>query len=734
MKNSREHRLNFFKGVFGWTEGYACVVVKDIIDDAIEHSWYHWPQETKEMLDFIESRLERQAHFWFATALYDTPGDRHRSNAKTSTLVHVDLDECSPNLLLVPPSFITQTSPGKYQAFWKLDRDVEPTVAEEINTRIAYAHREQGADMCHDAGHLMRIPYTPNYKYGGAPDDIPIVAILDSVYGKFRTSEFNCYPAVKAIRFLEKSDELPDVSDLDTDDIQARYATSLDDGFYTLYYTTPAESDGLESRWSGALWSLMQKCVEAGLNKRETFVLATNASCNKFARDGKPPINVWQDVNRAFLKHMEKMQLAPTNSTENPDFLTEQETVQVQQRETFIERYIEWAKDITDAPVQYHQAGAFITLSSLLAGSTYVATSHERVYPNMWFMILAGTTLTRKSTAMRTAMSLVKDVYPEAEMATDGSVEGLLSALQDRAGQPSIFLRDEFTGLLDSIANKDYMAGFAEQLTKLYDGDGVKRLLRKEVIDVRDPRFIIFAAGIKSKTQELLTEEHVLSGFIPRFVFISADAKIENIRLTRPPSQEINHDARELLKNELVDMWNHYDSKTVISRNGQAVGTLSTQFEASLTPEAWARYNIFERAMMDTAQSSGLDFLMPVYVRLTVSTLKAALLIAASRQREQGVIVEELDILHAIYYCQRWREYASEIINGVGKTYDERVIDKIFSYVGSSTSGVTRAELMKVFRLDMKRADLMFGTMVQRNMIYRLEVSGQTKYRRVGVA
>jgi hypothetical protein len=738
LATTREQRRTFFKYLFGVNEGFLCMAVKDVIDGStVHHTWYLYPNDLDGLLNAIEEQSQqRQAHFWFGTALYKEPNRRVRQNIATSNFAHADLDECDPKYLKLPPSILIQTSPGRFQAYWVMQDPVSPTIAEDINTRIAYAHKEQGADMCHDAGHLMRIPYTPNYKYGQASES-PVVTIISSTPGIYRPADFKIYPAVKALKFLEQSNELPDTLPTDSaQEIIDRYGESLSDKFYNVYYVAPPDdSDALESKWSGSLWSLMQYCIEAGLTKEETFVVANTSACNKFKRDGKDELALWQDVNRAFVKHIEKMQLIASTQTVIPELLTEQEVHRVQNRETFVERYINWAKGMTDAPTQYHQAGAFVILSSLLAGNMYVSTSHEKVYPNLWFMLLAGTTLTRKSTAQRTAMHLAREINPEIDLATDGSVEGILSALSDRPGEPSVFLKDEFTGLLEAIAHKDYMAGFVEQLTKLYDGDSIRRVLRKEVIEVRDPRFIIFAAGIKDKIQQLLTEEHVMSGFVPRFIFISGDATIKDIRLTRPPSIEVNLDSRELLKNELMDMFLHYHNKTEIHKGGKLVGTVPTDFEASLSPEAWARYNVFERQMMETADSTGLGFLMPVYVRLTVSTLKAALLLAASRQREEGIIVEELDILHAIYYCRKWREYASEIINGVGKTYDERLIMKIYDYIGNNDlSGVPRAELMRVFQLDYKRADLIFGTMTQRNMVYQMDVHGQRKYRRVGVS
>src|SRR6201999_3023795 len=98
--------------------------------------------------------------------------------------------------------------------------------------------------------------------------------------------------------------------------------------------------------------------------------------------------------------------------------------------------------------------------------------------PNLWFMILGDTTLTRKTTAMDLAVDLLMDVDPDVILATDGSIEGLMQGLSTRPKRPSIFLRDEFSGLLEMMTKWDYYAGMAEVLTKLYDGKMQKRILK----------------------------------------------------------------------------------------------------------------------------------------------------------------------------------------------------------------------------------------------------------------
>ena len=355
-------------------------------------------------------------------------------------------------------------------------------------------------------------------------------------------------------------------------------------------------------------------------------------------------------------------------------------------------------------------------LSALMSANMVLPTSFGNIAPNMWFQLLADTTLTRKTTAMNLASKLLNEVDKNAFMASDGSIEGILSALKERSGRTSLYMRDEFSGFLDAMVHKDYFSGMMEYFTKLYDGDSIKRLLRREEIVINNPVFLMLTAGTKTRTSTILTEEHISSGFIPRFVFITAVPDPDMVRPIGPPIDR-NTEARDLLKNELMDLYTYYTRPREMIYEGRTAGTIPPMFEVNLTPEAWKRYNAFETQMTNTALASGLGHLTPVYDRLAKSTLKAAMLIAASRQRNNTITMELDDLLHALYYCSHWYGYANEVVSSVGMSQSERLIEVLHTEVNSTLGGVTRAELMRRHKMDMKQADLIFGTMLERGMI-----------------
>src|SRR5690606_31714710 len=123
------------------------------------------------------------------------------------------------------------------------------------------------------------------------------------------------------------------------------------------------------------------------------------------------------------------------------------------------------------------------------------------------------------------------------------------------------------------------------------------------------------------------------------------------------------------------------------------------KWSAELTPEAWARFNKLEASLMAAGvKSDRPDLLTPVYARLSISALKAAVLMAASESTEDIITVEEIHILHAISFAAKWREYAIDVINGVGKTQSERDIERVYTSI-QKQPGITRSALMQSYHL-----------------------------------
>lgn len=697
-------REGFFKVIFDrvTTGGYICLARRVAGKGAFSEKFFRWPEELKDMLRFIDESVMTH-DMWFCPMMFDAQ-ERKKEHVDVCPLIWADLDTCPVEALLIPPSVYLETSENRTQALWLLEHPADPVDGEAISKRIAYFHAEAGADKSGwDLTQLLRIPYTLNFKYSPPP----IVQISGSGGGT-RLPDFDVYPVV-----LEDESAMwpfPDQWE-ESQTILDRYKHDVDPAVWRLIQLQPDDD------WSKSLWHLEMLLCESDLAREDIFSIVRDAACNKYRRDGRSDRLLWREVCKAWAKVKERNALIPDASVfKNPDLLSDGDLRAIQKDRTFIEDYIDWAAGVGDAAQAYHQAGAFVCLSGLLAGRVRLPTSYGIMVPNLWFLLLADTTLTRKSTAMDLAIELLVDIDSDVVMATDGSIEGLFSALSFRPSQPSIFLRDEFSGLLDQMTRRDYYAGMAETLTKMYDGKFQRRQLRREVIEVRDPCLILFAGGIKTKVLQLLQYEQVTSGFIPRFIFITAKSNIGALRPLGPPSRG-TLEGRQRISEYLHKLRSMY-VKPLEVKVGATVTTTKMMFDAQLTPGAWELYNTMELKLLESGVKSIVqDLLTPTMDRLAKSGLKAAVLIAASRMRER-VIVDEGDILHAFQYVIGWREYAMEVISNVGLTQQERGIGVIFNAI-KRNPGVLRSTLMQTYHLTKRDADQIFDTLEQRGLVNR---------------
>jgi hypothetical protein len=711
----------FFQFIFGEETGYLCVATLNARNRGFQEAFFSYPDD----VDSAVKHCERQmfvAEVYFCPTLLREP-KRQKEYVDTSLVLWADADDCHPDNFNVRPTLIVESSPKRWQTYWRLDKAIHATDAESLNKRIAYAHAEQGADKSGwDLTQLLRVPGTNNHKR----------AQTEGIH-KVRLTEAKPelkYPVETILQAYPAGEESAQAEQLpmpqghleSAEDILERIKLSVNPRVWTLQ-TDVVEKGGRSQR----LWQLMLLLFDAKLTAEEVFVVAWEAECNKFRIDNKGKDLFWKDVLRAKADY-EGHGKAPATPVkieddyiliQNAPLLTQEERDWCRANPTLIEEYIEWAKGIGDAAWQYHQAGGFVILSTLLAGTVKLPTSFGTLLPNLWFMILADTTLTRKTTAMDMAIDLLVEVDPECVLATDGSIEGLMTSLSMRPGRPSIFLRDEFSGLLDALTKKDYMAGMLETLTKLYDGKFQKRVLRKETLEVRDPVLILFAGGIKERILSLLSFEHINSGFLPRFVFITAESDVTRLRPLGPPTQKTLGKRQELIA-QLRKIWRHYNmTQADDPPENLPPGhfRLPKVWNAELTDEAWIRYNKIEAAMMETGlQSNVRDVMTPTFDRLCKSGLKAAVLLAAADRLEDKVVVTEQDLIRAFYYVEQWTMHTIEVIKNIGKTTQERTIEKVYGTI-KRRPGILRSQLMQNFRLTAREADTILVTLEQRGLV-----------------
>lgn len=712
-----EARLGVITSVLGDTKGFVCVAAIAAADRSFQQKFYKYPQDLRKLNDWVERNLGH-SNLYFCPHILKK-AERTKEVVQSCRVVWADLDQANPDLIDPYPSIVIKTSPSKFQAYWLLDRHVDPYVAEDASKRIAYEYESLGADTSGwDLSQLLRIPYTYNYKYAAPGDAAPLVDIV----------AFNEDLEFEIDIFAHKFDAVPGEVEIppfsykklpkkQPNQILQEHQNHINEAIIDMYRNPPVKD------WSSVLWKLECSLFEAGLERGEVFVVAKNAACNKYLRDDRADMALWREVCKAEgrTKELESVLFDTTTferEKQQLGLLTTEEWEAIDNN-SIVDKYVKWASSVTDADPKFHKLSGFMLLSVLLGHAVRIPTDYGKMGVNLWGILLANTTIARKSTSMRLAMDFVEDIKPESFLASDGSIEGIMDALSFRPGKVSVFLRDEFTGLFQRLqSTRDYHAGMAEDFAKLYDGDSLKRVLRKETILVNDPVFCLFAGGIRDRIFDLINPDIILNGFLPRFIFAISNKTDFTYKSRRPKAQR--DDEKNLMRDRLWQMYSKYQHDMVVHNPDGKQQIYPKTWDFDLTPEAWDRFDQIERKLGEVGMGSSMpELVTPFLVRLTDSILKCSALLAAARTdpQEQEPAVEVSDLLKAASYAETWAEDAIEVCASADESSSERLMQKIVKYVEQYPEGVLRSTIMRMYRLSAAQMDFIMDTLSQRGLL-----------------
>ncbi len=149
---------------------------------------------------------------------------------------------------------------------------------------------------------------------------------------------------------------------------------------------------------------------------------------------------------------------------------------------TWVYDYVAVHEPLTDAPLQYHAAMAWGVLSCVLTGQFYLQFQGDKLNPNLWVLIIGPAGTSRKSTCLKFAKRVVKEVRSGIQLSERFSTEGLimeLEMLKDDGQRGGLSVLNEFSLLL-TLLDRDFASGSAEILCSLYDGAPVSYATKKD--------------------------------------------------------------------------------------------------------------------------------------------------------------------------------------------------------------------------------------------------------------
>lgn len=197
----------------------------------------------------------------------------------------------------------------------------------------------------------------------------------------------------------------------------------------------------------------------------------------------------------------------------------------------FLDEYTSYASKLTDAPLDFHRFVGYSVMSTVINKGIYFPFGDTRIYPNLWIILLAPSSLYRKSTAIAIGRRILTEFNKNLIFPNEFSQEKILEVLSQ---QPQgVFYFYEFLTFM-GLLQRDYMTGTKAFFTEMYDcPPDYSRVTKGQSFYIKDPFINILSATTLDWFLEQVKEGDMAGGFLPRFVIIPALIKPKSMPL--PP-------------------------------------------------------------------------------------------------------------------------------------------------------------------------------------------------------
>lgn len=295
----------------------------------------------------------------------------------------------------------------------------------------------------------------------------------------------------------------------------------------------------------------------------------------------------------------------------------------------FIKTLVEHLDD-AESPTSYIVWSGITTIAAILRDNVYYKYKHGKVYPNIYTIIVAGSSATRKDLPIRVAERLIRDVGNTKLVAGRTSIQASMKVLSENytndkghrlKGASGILLSKELSDLIvdDPVAMKI--------ITDWYDCHDIweNNLIGSGVSKLENICVSILAASNDILFQEVFKSAEVYGGLLARsFIVSESKRKKKNSRMF----DDGNHtDLYPLLLEHLFRI-TKYKGEVKLTEN------------AKKYYDDW--YNSIEDEKFDRAG---------VIARMHTGVLKVSILLAAARS-DFDMEVKETDVEESLDLCQ----------------------------------------------------------------------------------
>jgi hypothetical protein len=419
----------------------------------------------------------------------------------------------------------------------------------------------------------------------------------------------------------------------------------------------------------------------------------------------------------------------------------------------WLAQYMDWAGTTgNQTPMIFHQAAGLWLLATAVGRRLYgEAPWGVKIYPNLYLMLVAGTTFYRKSTAYKLAEQVARQAIPHMLMPTPGSPERFQEALAGR--MPSNFdklvreqqerltkaqpfaaqrglLKDEVAGLFGAINKRDYMVGMKDLLMELYDcPDYFDKDTQAGLNIVENAALSILGVTTPASLSCAVSTGDWDNGLLIRFALLSPEPNYAE----RPAAKQYRTVPQSLI-DDLKALHERLPAPQQSETGMTAPGSLR------LNVQCWQQcqeYGDWLRRMCDPGRDTELDDrLKGVYGRMHVQAFKLASLFAALDWLKTSDKVPTVTIDHwnaAQALAEGWRQSAHRLLEQIDRSgeavQEKRHQDRMLTAIRESgKQGYMLRDLYRKMHLTAKAGRQIAQELVKAGLVVERRISGAEAY------
>lgn len=359
---------------------------------------------------------------------------------------------------------------------------------------------------------------------------------------------------------------------------------------------------------------------------------------------------------------------------------------------TWIDYYLIFAARMVSAPANFHQTIGFALLSAIVGRKVGVELRHGRIFPNLWGLLIAPSTVYHKTGSIRLGRGFLERIDGDLVYPDDATPEAMISDVMTERSS-GIIMRDEFAGWLRG-AKRDYKSDLKDLYMHLFDCPSkYQRTLRTSgTVTIDNPYLCLMSAAVPVRFYEAVRPEDWTNGFLARFLFALPDADPDwDARPEIATKADKEEQAR--LTGYLQAVYDYYhNTGTTFLRLGD--GVLDRYAKHALETQRRAYEHEYQ------------DLLLPFAGRLCDYVLKLAMLIQVVRGLDESgqftppTTIDALSLQRAICYTEDYANDALKLIEQREQVVSGALMQKVFRVIARfGPGGATHSKVLPLTNL-----------------------------------